>query len=192
MLLKMAMSLLLATFVTFSGTALAQPREDGTIYLNESDIPADLKDAPEDNMSGTTERGRRFYLERSLAPTRTIYERTLARWKDPFTPPQSRAECVKWATGPGFKICIGWKVQWKWMYTTAYTRVSTADPEDIPRAINECLVTAAVAGALAAVVSGGSAAIPTFEGVLKGCLVVKLKSLVSVATWTSSGWGDWE
>lgn len=175
-------------------SASAQQKLDGRIFLKEADVPNELWSP---SLPGET-RGPRFSIDRPRAGTKSvIYERALARWKDITTLPQSREECVDWAWGDipfdgQWKTCIGWKVQWRWMYTTAYVRIATADQADIGTALDDCLKTAACAGALAGIISGGSAAITTFEGVLKACLVSKLPSLISVAAWTSSGWGDWE
>lgn len=125
------------------------------------------------------------------------YERELAVWKDPLTLPHSRSECVKWASGHipfdgDWKTCIGWKLQFQWLYVRAVLAVTASKPEHIDRAVEECLRTAAVAAALAAIVSGGTAAVGTFEAVMKGCLVEKLASSVSVTVRTPTYWGDWE
>jgi hypothetical protein len=137
------------------------------------------------------------YDDNDKSTLKGLYTRKLARWKDPLTLPHSRMDCVKWAKGHipfdgDYKICIGWKTQWQWMYVTAWLRVETAEESDIGGAIDGCLRDAAIAAALAAIVTGGSAAVGTFETVMKGCLASKLPKLVNAAVWTDSKWGDWE
>jgi hypothetical protein len=187
--------LLLSQFVGVQ-LALAQ-KIDGEIYLEESDVPPPTQRGMSGNFPP-------FGLERTFQfenPNKgvknAIYERQIARWKDPLTLPHSRSECAKWATGHipfdgDYKICVGWKIQWQWMYVSAFLRVTTANPQDIGSAIDECFKTAAVAAAIAAIVTGGSAAIGTFESVMKACLVAKLPDVVSVTAYTTSAWGPWE
>lgn len=130
-------------------------------------------------------------------PKAAYYERVLAVWKDPLTLPHSRSECAKWASGHipfdgDWKTCIGWKVQWQWMYDRATLTVNAPNAGDINKAVQVCLGTAAVAAAAAAIVTGSSAAIATFEEVMKGCLAGSLGSSVGVHVRTESYWGDWE
>jgi hypothetical protein len=181
-----------------AATAFAQtkPALDGQIWFSAKDAPA-YRSSKDSDLIGPGEKGTRFKLSSPKSSGTTLFERTIARWKDPTTLPHSREECVSWAHGDipfdgEWKTCNGWKVQWQYMYTSAYVRVSTAKPEDISEKIDKCLNTAAVAGAVSGIVSGGSAAITTFEVALKACLVMELPSLVTVSAWTSSGWGDYE
>jgi hypothetical protein len=51
---------------------------------------------------------------------------------------------------------------------------------------------AAIAAAIAAVLSGGSAALPAFESVMKTCLTQKLGGQVGVSARTETYWGPWE
>lgn len=97
----------------------------------------------------------------------TFFERDLGRWPDPFTLPQSRMECSQWASGQipfdgEWRACTGWTVQWKRMYSTLRIQVSTADPSDISKAVDECLMTAGVAGALAAIATSGPGGLGAF------------------------------
>jgi hypothetical protein len=170
---------------------------DGEIFLEESDVPPPTQRGMSGNFAPFGQE-RTFQFENSNKGIKnTIYERQIARWKDPLTLPHSRSECVKWTTGHipfdgDYKICVGWKIQWQWMYVSAFLRVTTANPQDIGHAVDECFKTAAVAAAIAAVITGGSAAVGTFESVMKGCLVAKLPDLGSVTAYTTSAWGPWE
>lgn len=123
-----------------------------------------------------------------------LYERVLLKTKDPTTLPRTRSVCVKWAKPwPGSKICIGWKLQFKWFWVIATLRVSTAGPVDISKAVEECLKEAAIIAAIAAIVTGGSAAAATAASALQACLYRKLgDALLSVSVSLSHEWSqDW-
>src|SRR5260221_3318894 len=114
-------------------------------------------------------------------PKARYYERVIAVWKDPLTLPHSRSECVKWASGHipfdgNWKTCIGWKVQWQWMYDRAIFSVTTGKPVNIDNAVKICLTTAAVAAAAAAIITGGSAAAAAFEAARESWLIQKLNT----------------
>jgi hypothetical protein len=173
---------------------------DGELYLSppSSEKGATPKPGGEPGYMGPYGADDLFqYEDNDKSQLKGLFTRKLARWKDPLTLPHSRMSCVKWAKGHipfdgDYKICIGWKTQWQWMYVTAWLRVETGEESDIGNAINSCLRDAAIAAALAAIVTGGSAAVGTFETVMKGCLASKLPKLLHVAVWTDSRWGDWE
>jgi hypothetical protein len=173
---------------------------DGELYLSApaKDRGAMSKPGGEPGYAGPYGADQLFqYDDDEKSTLKGLFTRKLGRWKDPLTLPHSRMECVKWAKGDipfdgQYKICIGWKTQFQWMYVTAWLRVETATESDIGGAINGCLRDAAIAAALAAIVTGGSAAVGTFETVMKGCLASKLPKLLTVAVWTDSKWGDWE
>lgn len=79
--------------------------DGGYLYIDEADAAADA----------TGEKS-------------TVLKKKLARWKDPFTLPKSRVSCSKWAKPwPGSKICVGHKVQWRWMYCDVSLVVSGPD-----------------------------------------------------------------
>jgi hypothetical protein len=174
---------------------------DGELFLSESDAVAAGGRSRLSGSSGYfgpfgTDDPFTFHQDLKIK-NNVIYQRQIARWKDPLTLPHSRAECVKWASGhiPGdgdWKMCVGWKTQFQWMYVSAFIRVTTAKQEDIGKAIDECFKEAAIAGALAAIITGGTAALGAFEGVIKVCLLAKLPTLVTATAYTSSGWGSWE
>jgi hypothetical protein len=199
--LLMASALAVAQAIpAFAGDGAETKQLDGELYL----VPAPPskgampKQGGEPGYMGPYGTDDLFqYEDNEKSALKGLFTRKLARWKDPLTLPHSRMDCVKWAKGDipfdgSYKICIGWKTQWQWMYVTAWLRVETVDESDIGGAINTCLRDAAVAAALAAIVTGGSGAVGTFGTVMKGCLASKLPKLVNVAVWTDSSWGGWE
>lgn len=122
----------------------------------------------------------------------TIYKRKLASWKDITTLPKSRTKCVKMARVGPLKTCVGWKTQLKWYYRHAHVIVSVKSPTDIKKIVEDCIKTAAVAGAIAAIVSGGSAAAVAVEKTLAACLKIKLGSeLLGVRVEFGGNWGSW-
>ncbi|CAE6753375.1 hypothetical protein [Nitrospira defluvii] len=168
---------------------------DGQIWLKESEAPPSRLRG--DNNQLEPNGGPWFRLDTPKLNGTTFFERDLGRWKDPLTLPQSRTECSNWASGDipfdgQWRTCVGWTVQWRWMYSTLRVQVSTAKQEDISKALDECLATAGVAGALTAIATGGSAGLSAFGASLQACLISKIPSLVSVTPSLPGGWGDWE
>lgn len=165
---------------------------DGEIYFSARDIPAD-RDVPDDQ---TTEEGESHFVRidpsSREATSGPIYERKLARWKDPTTPPKTRNKCVKMCRVGPVRTCCGWKLETRWMYRTATLQVWTKTPADVEKAIENCLGVAAIAAAVAAIITGGSAAVAIAEKLFFTCLSSKLGDLLlSVKIDTSSSWGDW-
>jgi hypothetical protein len=184
-------------FLSFAQTGRPTKELDGQIWLTQKDAPPPIVYNDSDYLGPNGVGAAWFRVLSPKATATTLYQRDLAKWKDPLTLPQSRAECAKWAIihiplDGDVKTCVGWTTQFKWMYNTLKVRVTTADSADIGKALDDCLSTAAVAGALAGVISGGHAAVPTFETALKACLILKLPSLTSVTVWIDSAWGGWE
>lgn len=131
------------------------------------------------------------------------WRRKLLRTKNPLAAaPQSRTKCVKWfkTKFPPIKTCIGWKTEWRYMYTTATLVVVIADGQDIRKEVEDCLrdaaIAAAVAAILAAIATGGAAlgaAIDLFVKLFTACLAKKLGTdLVSIRIDMKNEWGDWE
>jgi hypothetical protein len=129
------------------------------------------------------------------AESTNVYEKVLARWRDPLSPPHVRNSCAKWLKTkfPRAKVCVGWKVEYRWIYRTAILNVTVADQSDIKGIVQDCLTSSAVAAAIAAIVSGGTAAAGAAESALKACLLLKLKeNLVGVSIRFDTVRGDWE
>jgi hypothetical protein len=136
------------------------------------------------------------------AISQTVWAQNVANWQDPFTPPHSRAECVKWAyPWPGSKVCVGWKVQWQYMYGHLWIVITLATPGDIAAAITAALRDATVAAALAAVVTAfttdgaaaGAAAASTFEEVFESDLAARIaEKIISVDVQNRAAWGSWQ
>jgi hypothetical protein len=99
--------------------------------------------------------------------------RKIAGWRDPFTPPQFKNDCVKYCSiTPWDKWCCGWALRKKWMDCELFVEVRTATPQDLIKAIEECLQEAAVASAVAAIVAAvvtGGAALPAAKAALFPC-----------------------
>lgn len=165
---------------------------DGEIYL-------ELKDLENSQLNFETEEysesGDSHVVEYDIpesAESSTIYKRKLASWKDITTLPKSRTKCVKMARAFGIKTCVGWKTQLKWYYRHAHVIVSVKSPMDVKNIVEDCIRTAAVAGAIAAIISGGSAAATAVEKTLSICLKIKLGSeLVGVRVEFGGKWGSW-
>jgi hypothetical protein len=68
-----------------------------------------------------------------------IYERVLLLTKDPTTLPHSRAKCAKWVRIGPVKTCVGWTINWQWLYVRAVLLVSTAEPIDVKDIVEDCL-----------------------------------------------------
>ena len=190
-------ALLLAASAACPGMAqMTERKTDAEVYLKDNPPPEVSSTAA--NSTYLPYQGDHATPRSGYAiPKASYYERVLAVWKDPFTLPHSRSECVKWASGHipfdgDWKTCIGWAVQWQWMYDRAILTADAPNVGDIEKAVQQCLGTAAVAAAAAAIVSGGTVAIGVFEGVMKGCLTTTLGSSIGVHVRTESYWGDWE
>jgi len=165
---------------------------DGEIYVYGATPPLPPAADPEDTLAerewGT---GVAYRLpENTRSGETTLYERVLLRTKDPTTLPKTRSVCAKWAKPwPGSKICVGWKLQYKWFWVTATLRVTTTVPTDIGKVVEECLKEAAVIAAITAIVTGGSAAAAAAEKALEACLLRKLADkLLNVSVVLSHNW----
>lgn len=168
---------------------------DGQIFLSENELTlariqnqnfnGDLWEAEESHPIKID-----FLADRVLTD---VFSRLLAKWIDPLTPPKIRNKCVKYCSSGPIRFCCGWKLEKRWYYREATLIVSLKNPKDIRKDVEDCLKTAAIAAAIAAVVSGGSAAIATAEKILFGCLSSKIGSeLVSVRISIDGYWGNWE
>ncbi len=117
----------------------------------------------------------------TLFDKRTVFERTLASFDNPLDCCHCRwLDCT----------CRG-------SQTRAYIRITVSTPQDIEKAVEECLKVAAIAAALvaiaAAVSTGGAAlnaALATFESIFKPCIIGKLSSVASVIVDSDSGCKD--
>ncbi|WP_321958225.1 hypothetical protein [Paraburkholderia bannensis] len=129
----------------------------------------------------------------------TVAVRKLAGWRDPTTLPQSKTDCVKDChITPWDTFCCGWAVRWRYMDCELFVEVKVAKPQDIVTALEDCLkeaaLTAAVAGIVTAIMTGGSgvgAAEEAFVVDLKICLAKKLSDIVGVRVYEACGWSDW-
>ncbi len=124
---------------------------------------------------------------------RLVWSRRLMDWTDPTTPPKTRTKCVKYATVGPIKTCVGWKTETKWLRKTATIIVSLKTAADIKKDIDNCVKTAAIIAAIAAIKSGGTAAIAALERTFFACLQAKLgANIVSVKLNINSRWTGWQ
>jgi len=123
----------------------------------------------------------------------TLYERVLLKTKDPTSLPHTRKKCVKWGHAGPITTCIGWKIEYRWIYVTAVLRVTTSVDVNIGDAVEDCLLEGGVAAALAVLVTGGTTAVAAAEAAFKACLVRKLgEKLLTVSINLHHNRGDWE
>ncbi|MER8556528.1 hypothetical protein NKH69_19780 [Mesorhizobium sp. M0976] len=193
--------LLLSSLAWAEGSAI---KSDGEFVIKDPANPngKPLPDTPD--TTGEFGQGGMFLSSTPPAYVKTtnlVYERRLGSWTDPLTLPHSRAVCVKWAKGNwpwggSWKTCVGWKTQFQFMQVTLNLRVSVEYPditlESIRNASNECLATGAVAAALSAYYSGGTAASGAFVETYRICMEVHFtNATIRVETPTSARWGNW-
>jgi hypothetical protein len=167
---------------------------DGELYIGgQSPPPSPSRTTRAANDDTYFAEGPRYELDGVQPDVAVLYERILARWKDPTSPPHAREVCVKWAKWPGGKTCVGWKLEYRWIYRTAVLKVTTGVDADIGKAVESCLTEAAIMAAVAAIVSGGSAAVAAAEAALKACLLRKLgENLLTVSVTITTSRGPWE
>ena len=174
---------------------------DGEIYLDPKGAPAPTSSADNSSTQVGNDPTEQFFeddyfidaQQDTRASGRTLFERVIAKWKDPTSLPHTRKKCVKMCQIGPLKTCCGWKLQYKWIYNTATVRVTTSTPQDIPKALNDCIQTAAVAAAIAGILSGGAAAIIAAERAIEACLVKKFGGdLLTVAIKVKPRRGAWE
>lgn len=138
---------------------------------------------------------------RGGAGAQTAYKRSIAHFRDPLTPPQTKTDCIHTVEPvPGVILCDGWKTFWRYMDVEYFVIVRTPTAQNLQDLTEECLRQAAVAALLSALVSawlsGGTAAVESakaaFLAALVECLRSHLQGSVSVDLITESHWTDWE
>jgi hypothetical protein len=131
-------------------------RLDGKIFLGDFADDTDGQIAAQEDSERPWDEGVASQIDAQVSDG-TLYERVLLRTKDPTTPPHTRTKCVKKMHYPGGWTCIGWKMEFQWFWFEAKLIVSTKTSVDIQKAVEDCLKQGAIAAAIAAIVSGGSA-----------------------------------
>lgn len=123
-----------------------------------------------------------------------LFERTLFKIKDPTSLPHTRKRCGKWAKPmPGVKICVGWTIQYRWIYRIGSVKIATISEAGARSALEKCLKEAAVVALIGAIVSGGVGAVAAGEAALSRCLTEKLgDKLISVSINVRTHRGGWE
>ena len=167
---------------------------DGGIYIEASNIPTQTSTPAPEGITEADETHSVEILENwgTQAGARSEWSRRLADWIDPTTLPKTRTKCVNYSRIGPIKTCTGWKTQTKWLRNRATLIVQLKKPDDIKKDIDECIKTAAIVAAIAAIVSKGAAAVPAAEKLFFACLKNKVASLVSVHIDTSSSWTKWK
>jgi len=173
---------------------MKEEKFDGQIFLDEADLPSQRETMPTEEVIWESDESHPYeILIETDSKSEVIFQRLLAKWVDPTTPPKIRNKCVKMCGFGPLRTCCGWKLQKKWYYRKATLVVSTKEPADIKKTVEGCIKVAAIAAAIVAIVSGGSAAVATAEKMLTACLTEKLGSnLASVRISLNGGWGNWE
>ena len=135
-----------------------------------------------------------------------LYERVIAVYDDPLTPPKTKADCIGYAWGDlpfggQWKTCNEWALRCIKMRREVYMTVHTVgiDSATVQQKVSDCLKAAAVIGAGTAVAevlfgagaTGGSGAVATFKTTLAACLAADFAaSLLSVDVADRGGWWD--
>lgn len=130
-----------------------------------------------------------------------ISRKKLSQWGDPLTPPQTKTDCVDWASGDwpwggSWKTCKGWRTQVRSMQVEAFLVVSGPDNlgGEVMNAVKRCTVVAAAAAAGAGYASGGTAAVAAAKIAFSACLGTigsDIAEKYSINVETSSHWSDW-
>jgi hypothetical protein len=127
-----------------------------------------------------------------LSATEILLEYNLTSWNDPLTPPHTATRCVSEAWGhwpwcDEWRTCNGWATDCSWLRNelflivrVGYDPVTIPDPAAVVSAcLNEAATAAALAGAVAAIVTGAGAAAAeqAFIAVFQACLVAQLNPI---------------
>lgn len=131
------------------------------------------------------------------------FEKEIAVWRDPLTPPHTRTDCckVEEIDKTGVKICLKYCTDCQWMYVHAWLIVDINKPGTIDGAINQCSNEAAAAGLVTGIVTaalggGGAgldAAAKAYVTYFSACLQGKIQEqILDVRINFRSGWGSWE
>lgn len=126
------------------------------------------------------------------------YKKSIARFRDPLTPPQSKTECIHTIEPiPGVTLCDGWRTFWRYMDVEYFIIVRAPSQQDLQKILEDCLREAAVAALLSALVAAlitGGAAIPAakaaFIAALMDCLTKHVKD-IAVDLTVDAIWTDW-
>jgi hypothetical protein len=143
------------------------------------------------------------WVEPALANSVDINRQEIAVWNDPLTLPQTRTDCIGYASGDwpwpatgGWKTCNQWRTQTRVMQVHA--SLITSGPADLSaeakNASITCAVVAGVAAAGGGVASGGSAAATAAKVAFSGCMTAKgyqIADEYQLRVETVSGWTDW-
>ena len=173
--------------------------DDGGVFYLTEQPPVDIGTlSAGENPAGVYEVGETMFDGEDNPSTsalkKEVYNRVIAKYRDPLTLPKTRTKCVKTCTSdfPPIKFCCGWKTQQKHMNVVQTLVVQLKTAQDIKKEIEECLATGVVAAAAAAIYSGGSAAIAAFEKVFFICLETKVgANLIHVQVRTKAKWSGW-
>lgn len=131
------------------------------------------------------------------------FEKEIAVWRDPTTPPHTRTECckVEEIDHTGIKTCTKYCTDCQWMYVHAWLIVDILPGADILGSINHCHDEAAAAGlvggVITAAIGGGGAAlkaaIDSYVAYFTACLVKSItQKVIGVRVDPRAGWGNWE
>lgn len=133
------------------------------------------------------------------AGKQAAYKRSITRFRDPLTPPQTKTDCIHTIEPiPGVILCDGWRTFWRFMEVEHYIIVRSPNGTELQQLVESCLregaVAALLSGLAAAFLSGGAAieaAKAAFIAALLDCLKRNVAD-VSIDLGTESHWTDWE
>ena len=145
------------------------------------------------------------------ASAQELYEKKIAQWGDPLTPPHTRSRCVKEASTNGFKCsglrcshtvwktCVGWAVDTQTMQCELFMRVPrlaglTADAQAAARNVAEGCAVWALASAGAASLESAGAALAALKPAFLACVQSKggqALAALSISVDQKCGWSKW-
>jgi len=131
------------------------------------------------------------------------FEKEIAVWRDPSTPPQTRTDCCETSEidSTGVIVCTRYCTDCQWMYVHAWLVVDINPSADVEAAINHCHDQAAAAGLVGGIITaalggGGAAlkaAIDSYVGYFTACFTSSItQQVLGVRVDTRPGWGNWE
>lgn len=131
-------------------------------------------------------------MEAATAAAPATIERSVASWLD-HTSRQSATDCVQEAIidipfDGQIRTCTGWRTRWRCPRNEAVLVVQTLDVARANQAIGNCLLTAGVVGAVAALSTAGGAAVAAAEAAFVVCLG---DAAISSDIEIRGGWTDW-
>jgi hypothetical protein len=215
--------LFIVIFLSLFTTLAQQPLADVTYFFDIPEFPTPSEDEPQDVPSyahvietiplSEVANQVSVFMNRDA---QTI-DHKLAQWTDPFTAPQTRTVCVRWAkidvpfdatAAETAKVCVGHRYQFKTSEVELFLLVgirNAADPQEVRSVIDEALKQGAPALSAAAVVDCYITGCGNALATAKVAFIVTLEAYVErmgglgtpgddfgFEVETRSDWSDWK